>query len=48
MSTNVREPLNASIEITDFFLGGRKKRDEMLAQPECGCSDCSSDCSCQR
>lgn len=40
MSTHSQEPSDRLIETTDFFAGGRKKREEMLAQPEDNCDTC--------
>jgi hypothetical protein len=46
MTIRPKAQTNASVEVTDFFAGGTRKREEMLAQPECSCSEsrCMSDC----
>lgn len=46
MSMKRKAGMDNSVEITNYFSGGDREREEMLAQPEkCKCPDCSiSDC----
>ncbi len=42
MMTNFTKEIGLSAQVTDFFEGGARKREEILAQPECGV--CGSQC----
>lgn len=44
MPTNEKARMDNLVEITDFFSGGDRKREEILAQPEkCSCKPCMVD-----
>jgi hypothetical protein len=46
MTIQPKKSMDASVDVTNYFAGGVRKREEMLAQPECSCSGskCMSDC----
>lgn len=45
MSMNTIKPLDTEVEFTNFFAGGDKKREEVLAQPADTCT-CTCQCDC--
>jgi hypothetical protein len=47
MSTNEKQLMDASVEVTNFFAETDRKRAEMLAQPEvCSCAAQCTSCFC--